>query len=433
MKSPVHSRRRRAIVTGGVLALFAATLGAVPAAADELAPPPSVPPPSAEAPCPPQDPNLTLPQPPDHGVSQAQVFDRQVTDPSVYNGRVQFVWAALQANQPPGVVASSYVTVFRNAPLSQYTLDWFKANHPDWIEYTADRVTPAWEFNKTVYTPLDVGNPEVRQWMFENMIDPQIAAGFKVIAVDNVSVRNDFHRAGHYDKQGNWVQQFNDDPKDPAYIDYLIDWLSYLRDGLHAQGVAGAFNITYNGSLHDQFKDDSPAYLAALYRAIDLSDIWLDEQGFTLHRVENVTDDEWLGMFDLVRKYRCKLQVVDNKLPTNYWYEASPQQREWVVANYFLYREQPTMLASTGLKDYAGFNDIPEQRADIGKPVTPPVRYGPTLWVRGYEHGLTVVNPSSTASAVLHLPAGTWTDLQGNTYQNSVTVAPSSGLVLSRS
>ncbi|NUR89442.1 MAG: hypothetical protein HOY71_35610, partial [Nonomuraea sp.] len=295
----------RTAVAGGLAVLLSAA-GTSAARADTAEPATSV-----NAPCPPQDPRLTLPVPPDHGVSQAQVFDRQVPDPSVYGGRVQFVWAALKPAQPQGVVASSYVTVFRNAPLRQYTFDWFKANHPTWIAYTADRVTPAWEFNNHVYTPLDVGNPDVRKWMFENMIDPKIAEGFKVIAVDNVQVRNDFKRAGHYDEQGNWVQQFNDDPKDPAYIGYLTDWLTALRDGLHERGAAAAFNITYHGGLHDQYHDDSPEYLAAISKAIGISDLWLNEQGFTVHRVENLTDGEWLGMFNLVRKFRCKLQVID--------------------------------------------------------------------------------------------------------------------------
>ncbi|OKI54850.1 putative glycoside hydrolase [Micromonospora sp. CB01531] len=412
-------------MAGGLAALLGATAGGVPAGATE----PELPP-VAKAPCPAQDPTLTLPVPPEHGVSQAQVFDRQVTDPSVYGGRVQFVWGALSPNQPPGVVASTYITVFRNAPLRQYTYDWFKANHPDWIAYTADRVTPAWEFNNHVYTPLDVGNPEVRQWMFQNMIEPKIAAGFKVIAVDNVGVRNDFKRAGHYDADGNWVQQFNDDPKDPVYIDYLTDWLTYLRDGLHARGTAAAFNITYHGALHDQYRDDSPEYLEAISRAISISDIWLNEQGFTVHRAENVTDDEWLGMFKLVRKFRCHLMVIDSKLPTAYWYEATPQQREWVVANYFLHRERPTMMVSTGLKDYAAFNDVPEQRADIGTAITPPVKNGTTLWTRRYTQGLTVVNPSSTVTATLELPEGTFTDLHSNSYRGSVTLPPNSGLVL---
>lgn len=428
MKPPVATLARRAGVAAGLAALLTTTAVALPAGAATSAAAPS-----SNAPCPPLNPNLTLPQSPDHGVSQAQVFDRQVPDPSVYDGRVQFVWAALSPNQPPGVVASTYITMFRNAPLRQYTFEWFKENHPTWIAYTADRVTPAWEFNNHVYTPLDVGNPEVRQWMFENMIDPKIAEGFKVIAVDNVQVRNDFKRAGHYDEQGNWVQQFTDDPKDPAYIDYLTDWLTYLRDGLHARGTTAAFNVTYHGGLHDQYQDSSPEYLAAISRAIDISDIWLNEQGFTVHRVENVNDDEWLGTFELFRKYRCKPIVVDSKLPTDYWYESTPEQREWVVANYFLVREQPTMMASTGLKDYAGFNDVPEQRADIGRPVAPPVKHGPTLWQRRYEHGLTVVNPSSAKSGVLHLPRGTYTDLQGRTYTRSVTLAPNSGLVLSKS
>ncbi|GAA1566439.1 MULTISPECIES: putative glycoside hydrolase [Kribbella] len=388
---------------------------------------------SAGGSCPPPASGVPLPVTRDHGVLQAQVFDRQVPDPSVYAGRVGFVWGALKAAQPAGVLASSYVTAFRNAPARQYTPEWFRTNHPDWIEYTADRTTPAWEFNNQVYTPIDISNPEVRQWFTTNLIDPALAAGFTTIAVDNIGVRNDFHVSGHYDKDGNWVQQFGADPKDPAWVADVLDWLRYLRDYAHAHGASVAFNLTFNGSLHDEFQDKSPEYLAALDQMIDISDIWLNEQGFTVHRVENVVDDEWQIMFDLLRRHRCKPSVIMNKLPTDYWYQSTPEQRQWVVANYLLYRESPAMLESTGRKDYAGFNEIPEMSADLGTAITPPVRRGPILWTRLYRDGITIVNPSSAQPSTVDLPAGTYTDLHGVHYTGTITVPANTGLVLKRS
>ncbi|SFF30699.1 Hypothetical glycosyl hydrolase family 15 [Actinacidiphila alni] len=384
---------------------------------------------TTSAACPPSNSGLTLPQTPDHGVSQAQIFDRGVTDPSVYAGHVYYVWGSLSPQQPQGVVGSYYMTAFRNAPLRTYTYDWFRTNHPTWIEYTADRTTPAWEFGNQVYTPLDVANPEVRQWYFTTIIEPAIAAGYKVIAVDNIGLRNDFKMSGHYDADGNWVQQFSDDPDDATFFDYVNDWLSYLSGGLHARGAAGAFNITFNASLHDFSQDKTEAWLNATRKAIATSDIWLNEQGFTVHRPENVTDDEWSMMYDLIREFRCKPMVIDNKLPTDTWDQASPEQRQWVVANYLLYRERPTMMVMTGLKDYAQYNDIPELDVDLGRPVTGPIGHGTGLWLRSYQHGMTVVNPSSTASRQLILP-GTWTDLHGVTYSGRTTVPPNTGLVL---
>ncbi|MEV0797603.1 putative glycoside hydrolase [Kribbella sp. NPDC050281] len=412
--------------------VLAAGLGLLAPSAQASEPSPPVPD-QAGGTCAPAQSSVPLPVTRDHGVLQAQVFDRQVADPSVYAGRVGFVWAALQSAQPQGVLASSYVTAFRNAPARQYTPEWFKTNHPDWIEYTPDRTTPAWEFNNQVYTPIDISNPEVRQWYTSTLLDPAIAAGFKVIAVDNIGVRNDFHVSGHYDANGQWVQQFGSDPKDPAWVADVLDWLRYLRDYAHARGVAVAFNLTFNGSLHDEFQDKSPEYMAALDQMIDISDIWLNEQGFTVHRVENVTDDEWQLMFDLLRRHRCKPSVVMNKLPTSFWYEASPEQRQWVVANYLLYREAPAMLESTGSKDYAGFNEIPEMAADLGTAITPPVRRGPVLWTRSYRDGITVVNPSSAQPAQLRLPAGTFTDLHGVRYTGRIDVPANTGLVLKKS
>lgn len=199
------------------------------------------------------------------------------------------------------------------------------------------------------------------------------------------------------------------------------------------RGVAVAFNLTFNGSLHDELQDKSPECMAALEEMIDISDIWLNEQGFTVHRVENVVDGEWQLTLDLLRRHRCKPSVVMNKLPTDYWYQATPEQRQWVVANYLLYREAPAMLESTGRKDYAGFNLIPEMAADLGTAITLPGyaaarRCRPGL----YRDGITVVNPSSTQSSQLLLPAGTFTDLHGTQYSGQIAVPANTGLVLKK-
>ncbi|HET6740072.1 MAG TPA: hypothetical protein VFH76_14090, partial [Kribbella sp.] len=100
---------------------------------------------------------------------------------------------------------------------------------------------------------------------------------------------------------------------------------------------------------------------------------------------------------------------------------------------YLLYREAPAMLETTGRKDYAAFNEIPELSADLGTAITPPVRRGPTLWTRLYREGLTVVNPSSTQAADLLLPAGTYTDLHEAQYSGRITVPANTGLVLKKS
>ncbi|WP_329373499.1 putative glycoside hydrolase [Streptomyces sp. NBC_00669] len=427
--------KRRRILATVIAGLLAAAAGGVSETASAAPPAPAASPASAvpasgAAGCPAPAAGLTFPDPPDHGVAQAQVFDRSVTDPTAYAGHVYFVWGSLVAQQPAGVVGSSYATGFRNAPQRTYTYDWFLANHPSWIEYTADRTTPAWEFGNHVYTPLDMGNPEVRQWYFTTIVDPAIAAGYRVIAVDNIGLRNDFGMSGHYDDSGTWVQQFSADPDDATFFGYVNDWLSALSRGLHARGAAGAFNITFNASLHDASQDKTAAWLAATRKAIATSDIWLNEQGFTVHRTENVTDDEWLMMYDLIREFRCKSMVIDNKLPTDTWDQASGEQRQWVVANYLLYREQPTMMVMTGLKDYAQYNDIPELDVDLGKPVTGPIGHGTGLWLRRYQQGLTVVNPSSTVTRHLRLP-GTWADLHGVRYSGRISVPPNTGLVLS--
>jgi hypothetical protein len=43
-----------------------------------------------------------------------------------------------------------------------HDLNWFLTNHPDWIVYLGDRVTPAYMGGSAIIVPLDIGNPDVR-------------------------------------------------------------------------------------------------------------------------------------------------------------------------------------------------------------------------------------------------------------------------------
>ncbi|MEU8397951.1 hypothetical protein AB0C28_22380 [Nonomuraea sp. NPDC048892] len=87
--------------------------------------------------------SLVLPDPPANGIARGQIFDNQIPDKSVYAGLVDFVWGASTLAQPAGAVPSGYLPAFRDFDRT-HTLAWYQANHPDWVVYQADRVTPAW-------------------------------------------------------------------------------------------------------------------------------------------------------------------------------------------------------------------------------------------------------------------------------------------------
>lgn len=68
-------------------------------------------------------------------------------------------------------------------------LSWWQHHHPDWVLYRCDRKTPATYWGNKI--PLDLTNPEVRQWQLngppaENpeSVAAIVAAGFDAVSLD---------------------------------------------------------------------------------------------------------------------------------------------------------------------------------------------------------------------------------------------------------
>lgn len=411
--SPIESRASRRQVLAGLAALTGGALlgaGARPA--------------NAAARTTTTTTSLTLPTPPANGIARGQVFDNSVPDKSVYAGLVDFVWGASTLAQPAGAVPSGYVPAFRDFN-NTHSLAWYQANHPDWVVYQGDNDDPAYEFGNITYIPIDFTNPAVRTYYFSTFVQPLVDAGYPIIGFDNVCTANVYQSGGHYDANNNWVQQYDStDRRDPAWAAAVLDWLSYLADELHAQGVGIAANITWNA--------DAFANLADLQQAVDTVDVYVDEQGFTVHRDANYNDQAWLDKFTFARSNALtKLYLAINQTTADDLANASQSQVDWAIANYLLYREQKSMMTLCGKSQYHVFLDRPELHTDIGTPSSSPVQDTSGAWKRSYTGGRVLVNPSSTATATVTLPAGTWTDMHGATFSGHITMPPNTGTVLS--
>ncbi|WP_427892350.1 hypothetical protein ACQHIV_05630 [Kribbella sp. GL6] len=371
---------------------------------------------------------LTLPNPPADGIGRGQVFDNSIPDRSVYAGLVQFVWGASSLAQPAGAVPSAYMPAFRDFDKT-HTLAWYQANHPDWVVYTADtadRSAVAWEFGNMTYVPIDFQNPDVRTFYWNSFVQPKIDAGYPIIAFDNVATFNGYGNAGHY-HGSDWVQQYiGPGPEgrvDPAWSAAVLDWMSYLSGRLHAAGVGMAANITWNGSV----------VLADMLEAVSLVDVYVDEQGFTVHRPGNYNDTAWLNKYNFTRQIAAQtLHFAINQTTEDTLATATQAQIDWAVANYLLYREQKSMMTLCGLGEYHVWVDCPQLHTNIGRPSASPVADASGAYTRAYQRGLTLVNPSSTATAVVTLPSGTFTDLHGRTVSGQLSLAPNSGSVLAQ-
>lgn len=367
-----------------------------------------------------------LPNPPSSGIPLAQIFESAGMDRSVYQDRVYFVWSSHQPDPWPGVVGSVYVPGFRD-PDRTHDLAWYQQNHPTWVLYQADRVTPAY-----IYTypngnpmPLDVSNPDVREFFFSTYVQPWIDRGYPIIGVDNISLFNT-QRAGRFDADGNWVQMFSGAVTDPAHITWVVDWIQYVADRLHAQGVGIAGNI---GAPPSRLSDT--VAMQGIRETIAIVDLWLDEIGFTAARPTNITDAQWQAKFQLVRDVAATTRYVSiNQMTTPLLADADQDQVDWAVANFLLSREQPSMFTLCGLQEYRVFLDRPEIRVDVGAPTGPPTQVASGAWKRCYDNGFVIVNPSSTAAASVTLPPGIWHTVHGLDHVGTTNVGATRGLVL---
>lgn len=406
--------KRRNFMSAAVLAVaFTATAGVASAA--QAAPKPKV---TEAGP-------LVLPQGSDTGISRAQIFDSLVTDPSVYAGKnVAYIWGSGSPVPPAGAVSSRYLPLVRDFGWTVRPITWWQQNHPDWVLYLADGVTPAYlGTGKSV--PLDMDNPLVREWYWDNQVQPAIDQGYQMIALDNVVPWNWLHAKGRYDAAGNWVDLYTGDLDDPAYTATVLDWLEYLVNRLHTAGISAAGNVSPLGV--------NPYQRTASAAAVNLVDLWLHEGGFTRSRDANITDDEWLQTFQLYRSVVGAKPVVDISMTTTpHLADADQKQVDWIIANYFLVRERDTLLTLAGRNEYGMFLDRPELYLNLGKAVCAPQQTTSGAWIRSYQQGLVLVNPSSTLTATVTLPTGPWADTHGTVYTGTITLPAVAGTVLTR-
>lgn len=393
-------------------------------------------------------PRIQLPDPPDTGLPLGQVFDHSVSDQerAQFPGKVYFIWGANSPKQPAGVVASRYLPLGRD-PDRSHTLAWYQKNHPDWVIYQADRTTPAWGFTYANGNcmPLDIANPEAREFYFKTYVAPAVAEGFPVVAFDNAGITNWDHRRGRYD-HGKWIPLFSGERVDEAYAENVIAWLEYLRDRLHTSGAGIAANI--------KCYDEPALAAAALGREVDAVDVFCDEGGFTFHRDQNLTGDLWekkVTFLQRVAPRHVYFSINSMSAPKSTvtppsgpggstakvrgnLRDASAAQVEYAIASFLLVRGKGSLLGLIGYDEHGVVVDRPELHSDVGAPLDLAARLPSGLWCRRFERGVVFVNPSPSRdnSVAMTSREGRWKTLRGDTVGSSLVLHAGTGCVLLR-
>lgn len=338
-------------------------------------------------------------------------------------GKVDIVWASKTSNEPSPIYNTFYYPFERDGDKT-HTLTWWQQNHPDWIEYKCDQVTPAYEFNDP-NIPLNINNPDVLNYMMQTTITGLLQKGFPGVAFDNVNLENLWGRCGHYSPQGIWVQQYTGSQMDPAYTQTVLNWAQNIRTMIHDQSPQASIvmNFEYDPSLDNASKQ--------LFRYMDVD---LDERGFTNWGFEGnnyITDGTWVTYMTAMQTIMDQgvgLFTLNNE-PESFTSITSAEV-QWALANYLLLKNQHSYVYIGGKDGYGKLNWLPEYQTQIGAPVSS-MEATQQVYTREYTRGMVLVNPSSTNAYSIQIPKTNYIDFYGNSYSNGqVTLAPHSGLIL---
>lgn len=386
----------------------------------------------------------TLPADTTAGIHLAQAFNyREPVVDGIKQGEagvLDYVWGAdRDARNVPGgrrVWHETYIPW--GIDPQQRSLSWWLANHPSWVLYKEDRVTPAMNTNDTgVQTPaLDMSNPRVQAWVAKQA-ETRLARGFEGVSWDDTVVYNKDGAAGHYDTHRRWVQQYEGRLIDPVY--------GAAQAAAFAAVIAAVRAVDPNTSttLNQRFKCDSVWRMTA-----STPDMILDEGGFTYTAdkgtyLTTAPDDgcsnAWLQTiheYEYLQSVRGQGLVLLN---SESWYRVRPYMTDrdararadlqWALANYLLIKYAHTYFWWGSVQQEGGGPPIPQHElsAPVGSP-TNTLYAAQGVYMRNYTNGMAVVNPDPSRTLIVKLASG-----YRNLYGHGVTqlvMPPHSGDVL---
>jgi len=357
-------------------------------------------------------------KPPDttENIHVAQIFNDWVTNPDEEIGKVDLVWGSSYAAKPKGVYNLFYYPFDRDLDRdiggTNHDINWYLTNHPDWIEYTCDKTTPAYEYGGR-QVPIDITNPAVLDYIMQTYIIPAIQKGYQGIAFDNVDFNNNGGRCGVW-RDGQWVGQ-------PNYIENLLVWAEWMYTHLHAKNVLVAMNFP--------FDINQPRESYQLYQFID---IVVDERGFTNWgggQGNYLSNNTWLTNMLALESLDANEKgfVTINEMPEPFT-QVSQKEKQWALANYLLAKGKYSYIAITGIQEYGYLFNTPEYFAAIGYALN--FMYKEQgVYMRDFSTGKAIVNPSASQSFTISLIANKYQDLYGNKL-NTITLEPRGGIVL---
>jgi len=335
-------------------------------------------------------------------------------------------------------------------------LAWFRTNHPTWIIYTSDQVTPAYQFGDTTWVPLDISNVTVQSWLETNVYAPILSAGYQSFSIDNVTDRNDWDEVGICSiapttnctaDGGTWTQLYSGAVQnDATFINNRVAWGQAVTAWAHTQGKSTMANISYDA-----------ANLTDTARLVNAYDIWYDEQGITgdsqpsactPNNGSGATGTYWINKIAFITGLNGgagpNAYVDENSIcPIGSFTKAGVSTNfevvEYAAASYLLLKNAHTYMTmyfdsgSAGGPGYYNENTptafwpqfyLTHGVASGAYAVTGNVYY------RTFASLLALVNPSTTLSRTYDLGASVYHRSDCTRFTGVITIPPITGMVL---
>lgn len=291
---------------------------------------------------------------------------------------------------PAGIPETECQETASNPPLA-----WFQSNHPTWIEYQCDRKTVAFEFGQD-HTPLDIGNPAVVQWQYQNEVAPAILRGYDGIAWDNLNLINSFNRCGHYDGGGNWVQQYTGTYLDSVYQQDVLNWASSMAALVHEDHALFSINFSIETPVPSESSQD--------VQLMETGDVVFDERGFTNGGTGPLTGTAWAEDYSDLAAVMAHGTCIysSNEGSGN---TGIPQQwGTYAIANYLLMKGNCMYYSEQGSQQYGQYLNSPNYHLTIGAPTGAATQNPDGSWTRAFTHGSVTVNPNTSSATITETP-----------------------------
>jgi len=385
-----------------------------------------------------------------------QEFDKFMTSAQIQNDAPHYdaVWGAtfpqVWLSSHPSIVLSRYFIPQEDRSIeSGHDLNWWQANHPDWILYACTASgAPTHDFAywpgvDAPDVPLDFHNQAVIDYQVRQLNGMNaITNGDTALAIDQIVFQDAMVggnpnfgqtvKAGEYACgiwQGSTFVRRYSGVNDPAWTSDMVAFVKAARQIVKNDVTLAPYHlkIIVNHPLGSMGDPNEQAVLANI-------DGFLDERGYADHgRYKGAGD---ANLFRSTTKYLVYVQqhgiaafVINSFADVT----VTPQQREYALAAYFMANEggeDVYISPSTG----GGEQNYPEYSVQLGKPCEE-YHGGPSIYERRFSGGLVVLNSGSpTASVSASLPGNhTYSDIDGRQVTNPLSVASSDGYVLTTS